>query len=62
MAAGRGEFACCLRTDDLMGVDFPMRVVGGRVLREGDGGGVDVPFEGGGGDAVSVDGPFGSRP
>ena len=34
-----------------MGVDFPMRVVGGRVPREGDGGGVDFPFEGGGGDA-----------
>ena len=33
-----------------MGVDFSMRVVGGRVPREGDGGGVDFPFEGGGGD------------
>ena len=34
-----------------MGVDFPIRIAGGRVPREGDGGGVDFPFEGVGGDA-----------
>ena len=34
-----------------MGIYFAMRVVGGRVPREGDGGGVDFPLEGGGGDA-----------